>query len=80
MQVLAKARKWTKWVAALGTTLLIGGMAWIQLLNYRSRGFPEAIKYEIRLPWTPRLMVFLGLVLLVIVGAKISINFLHQRN
>jgi hypothetical protein len=47
MQVLAKARKWTKWLAALGTALLIGGMAWIQLLNYRSRGYPEAIKYEI---------------------------------
>ena len=80
MQGLAKARKWTKRLAAFGTALFIGGIAWIGLLNYRSRGYPEAIRYEIRLPWTPRLMVFLGLVLLVIVATEISINFLHNRD
>jgi hypothetical protein len=43
-------------------------MAWVMVLNYSIRDYPEAIKYESHLPWTPRLMVIFGLSLLLING------------
>jgi len=49
------------------------------VLNYFYRDYPEAIKYELRLPWTPRLMVFFGLALLVIFGAQIGVGYSRQR-
>jgi hypothetical protein len=40
---------------------------------------PRSIKYEVRLPWTPRLMVFFGSALLVIVGAQSGLRYFRQR-
>jgi hypothetical protein len=50
------------------------------VLNYGIRVYAEAVKYEVRLPWIPRLMVFFGLALLTILGTRIVINFLRQHN
>jgi len=54
-------------------------MTWLGLFNYSHRDYPEAIKYELRLPWTARLMVFFGLALLVIVGVRIGLHYLRGR-
>ncbi len=68
-----------RWVGALGAALFVGGMTWLGLFNYSHRDYPEAIKYELRLPWTARLMVFFGLALLVIVGVRIGLHYLRGR-
>ena len=81
MPPLPTTQKWTKWFAALGASLVIVGIAWIGVLNYRIRCYAEAVKYEVRMPWAPRLMVFSGLALLLtIFGASIAIKSFHQRN
>ena len=69
-----------RWFVALGASLVIGGVAWIGVLNYRIRDYAEAVKYEVRMPWAPRLMVFFGLVLLTILSASAAIKSLRQRN
>jgi hypothetical protein len=69
-----------RWFVALGASLVIGGVAWIGVLDYRIRDYAEAVKYEVRMPWAPRLMVFFGLVLLTILGASAAIKSLRQRN
>jgi|HubBroStandDraft_3_1064219.scaffolds.fasta_scaffold62204_3 hypothetical protein len=72
-------QKWPRWVGTLGALLFLGGMTWVAVLNYSHRDYPEAIKYEVRLPWTPRLMVFFGSALLVIVGAQSGLRYFRQR-
>jgi hypothetical protein len=54
-------------------------MVWVGAFNYSHRNYPEAVKYELHLPWTPRLMVFLGFGLLVISAARIGIVRLQRR-
>jgi hypothetical protein len=54
-------------------------MVWVGTFNYSHRNYPEAVKYELHLPWTPRLMVFLGFGLLVISAARAGIAHLLQR-
>ena len=71
---------WSRWLGTLGACLLVGGMVWVGAFNYSHRNYPEAVKYELHLPWTPRLMVFLGFGLLVISAARIGIvHFLQRR-
>jgi hypothetical protein len=72
-------KKWPRSVGMLGAFLFLGGMTWVAVLTYSYRDYPEAIKYEVRLPWTPRLMVFFGSALLVIVGAQSGLRYLRQR-
>jgi predicted MFS family arabinose efflux permease len=66
-------------VGVVGTFLFLGGIAWLGALIYSIRDYPEAVKYEFRAPWTPRLMVFFGLTLLLIFGAQIGFSYLCQR-
>jgi len=79
MRNLPDASKWPRWAGTLGAFLFLGGLIWVAVLNYFYRDYPEAIKYELRLPWTPRLMVFFGLALLVIFGAQIGVGYSRQR-
>jgi hypothetical protein len=37
-------------------------------------GAPERIRYELRLPWTPRLLVFSGFLILVIAAVLVVIR------
>ena len=72
-------KKWPRWLGTLGAFLFVGGMAWVAVLNYSDRDYSEAIKYEVRLPWTPRLLVFFGSALLVIVGVQSALRYFRQR-
>jgi hypothetical protein len=64
----------------LGAFLFLAGMTWVAVLTYSYRDYTEAIKYEVRLPWTPRLMVFFGSALLVIVGAHSGLRYLRVES
>ena len=66
-------------MGAVGAGLLLCGMVWVGVFHHYLRSLPEPIKYEVRLPWTPRLMVLLGLWLLVIVAVRIGISYLQRR-
>ena len=46
---------------------------------YRIRDIPDEIKYEVRMPWTPRLMVFVGFWLLVSLAVRSAIHHLRSR-
>ena len=56
-------------------TFFIEGVAWFALWNYSRRDVPDWIRYELRLPWPPRLMVFAGFALLVIASVQIVIRY-----
>jgi hypothetical protein len=72
-------KKWLRWVGTVGAFLFLAGMTWIAVLNHSDRDYPPVVKYEVRLPWTPRLMVFFGPALLVIVGAERGLRYLRQH-
>jgi hypothetical protein len=74
-----KAAKYIKIVGAVGASLFFGGITWVGALIYSCRGYPEAVKYEFRAPWTPRLTVFVGLALLLIFGARIGLSYLRKH-
>ena len=76
---MSVARNRVRWLATLGTALFVGGLAWISVLIYRIRDIPDEIEYEVRIPWTPRLMVFVGFWVLVTVAARIGIHHLRLR-
>jgi hypothetical protein len=50
----------------LGLLLFAVGIAWTALWDYSHRNAPEWIRYELRLPWPPRLLVFSGFVILAL--------------
>lgn len=79
VEQMSRAQNWIRWSAALGAALFLGGVAWISVLIYRIRDLPEEIKYEVRMPWTPRLMVFVGLALLASVAIRVGIDYLRSR-
>jgi hypothetical protein len=70
--------KWPRCVGALGAFLFLSGITWFGLWSYSHRDYPEAIKYELRLPWPLRLMVFFGLALLVVVGVQMGTSFARR--
>jgi hypothetical protein len=70
--------KWPRWVGVFGASLFFGGIAWVAVWDYSHRTYPEFIKYELRLPWVPRPMVFVGFALLAFTGARIGIRFLRR--
>ena len=76
---LKHAQNWVRWFAVLGTSLFVGGVAWVAVLSYRIKDVPEDLKYDVRMPWTPRLMVFLGFALLVIVAVHTGTHYLRAR-
>jgi hypothetical protein len=67
------------WLGMIGVSLIVAGMMWVALLLHAIRDYPEAIKYEVRAPWTPRLMAFGGVALLVIAATGIGISRYRQR-
>jgi uncharacterized membrane protein YidH (DUF202 family) len=61
----------------LGLFLFGVGIAWTALWRYSHRNAPEWIRYELRLPWPPRLLVFSGFVILVIACVLVVIRYLR---
>ena len=49
------------------------------MLIYRIRDIPDEIKYEVRMPWTPRLLVVIGFWLLVTLAVRSGIHHLRSR-
>lgn len=66
------------WAGAIGALLFLGGIAWMLLWDYSRRGVPDWIRYELRVPLPPRLMVFSGAALLIVVAVLIGIDFFRR--
>jgi len=69
---------WPRLVGMVGASLCLGGIAWSAIWNYSHRDYADAVKYELRLPWPPRLMVFVGLALLIIIAVRVGIRLMRR--
>jgi hypothetical protein len=65
-------------LGAIGASVLATGVIWSALILHSWRDYPDAVKYELRLPWTPRVLVFVGFALLVIVCGRSMATYLKE--
>jgi predicted MFS family arabinose efflux permease len=71
-------RKLVGSVGALGAVLFLGGIAWILLWDHSNRQAPDWVRYELRVPLPPRLMLFSGVTSLIVVGVLVGITFVRR--
>ena len=69
-------------LAVIGTLLFCSGIGWLVVLHYENRLDPEAAKLitnDWTPPWTLRVIVCVGFMLLILAGGVTLYRFLFKR-